>query len=361
MNFINRAMVLAFASVLVACGGGANSSDQASQSRCEAESGDVNWQLLLNEQAQNLSEYNLFQKDCDPTSLPNSGGFPYELTTALFTDYSSKYRYTFIPPNASAQYSEDEVLEYPVGTVLVKSFAVPKDTSLRGYQSDTDFTGEKMIETRLLIRREAGWIALPYIWNEEQTDATLHVSGKSIDMSIVHNGEQKDFNYIVPDIQTCKQCHQLTNTEGEQDVSRFTPIGPKARFLNRDMEFESGVQNQLAYMIDHDLLTGAPADLTSIDTAPAFEETTDISGKDAAELEKLAKGYLDINCAHCHRRTGDNTDDGKAGYSGLKLEYWRSFVGGENEHGVCKIPIAYSVQGLAFDVVPGNADESILP
>jgi hypothetical protein len=32
-----------------------------------------------------------------------------------------------------------------------------------------------------------------------------------------------------------------------------------------------------------------------------------------------------------------------------------------NEHGVCKIPIAFSVQGLAFDVVPGSAEDSVLP
>lgn len=377
MRCVQWGVVTLTSLLLIACGGSSSGSggsdaapDTMAQSRCSANSNDVNWQYLLEgkiesngivSQIKKLSEYNLFEKECDPTTAPNAGGFPYDLTTGLFTDYSSKYRFIFMPPNTSADYSEDEVLEFPVGTVLVKTFSMPKDTAIRGFKSDKDFVGEKLLETRLLIHREGGWIALPYVWNEDQTEAELHVSGKLLPMSIVHNGEQKDFTYAVPDIQTCKQCHQLTNDIDGTNVSRFAPIGPKARLLNRELEFSQGNQNQLAYMVENELLKGAPANLASIDTIPAFNESTDISAKTGAELEALAKGYLDINCAHCHRRTGDATNDGKAGYSGLKLEYWRDLVGGENEHGVCKIPIAFSVQGLAFDIVPGDAQRSILP
>lgn len=362
MNIFRVSSIIALCFLMVACGG---STDSKNQARCDSNPADVNWDLLLTDQAQTLSEYQLFEKDCDPTSNPNSGGLPYDLTTELFTDYSSKYRFAFIPPGKSATYSEDEVLDYPVGTVLVKTFSVPKDTSIRGYQAETKFEDEELIETRLLIHRTGGWLALPYVWSEDKTDASLHISGKAIDVSIVHNGEQKDFTYSVPDIQTCKQCHQLTNTEGigedQVSISRIVPIGPKSRFLNRDIEYAEGSQNQLAYMVENNLLTGAPVDLTSINTVPYFSDGTDIKSKTSAELEALAKGYLDINCAHCHRRTGDNENDGKAGYSGLKLEFWRDFITNVNEHGVCKIPIAFSVQGLAFDVVPGSAEDSVLP
>lgn len=351
--------ILASSFLMVACGGDDSTSDN--QARCESKAEEVNWDLLLTTQAANLSQYRLFEKSCDPTSNPNAGGFPYDLTTALFTDYSTKYRFTFIPPGKSATYSDDEVLEYPVGTVLVKTFSVPKDTSIRGYRAETGFEDEVLVETRLLIHREGGWIAIPYIWDEDKLDAELHLSGKSIDMSVVHNGEQKDFSYGVPDIQTCKQCHQLTSGTGDDSVSRFAPIGPKARLLNREIDYKSGSQNQLAYMIENDLLIDAPADLTTIATIPTFNDATDISSKTNAELEALAKGYLDINCAHCHRRTGANDNDGKAGYSGLKLENWREFDTNLNEHGVCKVPIAFSVQGLAFDIVPGDADKSVIP
>lgn len=331
------------------------------QTRCKSETKTVAWDLLLTTQAKKLSDYRLFEKNCDPTVNPSMGGIPYDLTTGLFTDYSTKYRFVFIPPGKSATYSENEVLEYPVGTALVKTFSVPKDTAIRGYSSEVGFEGETLVETRLLIRREGGWVAIPYVWNDDATDADLRLFGKTIAMSLIHNGEQKDFSYAVPDIQTCKQCHQLTSGSGDKSVSRFAPIGPKARLLNRDIEYKSGRQNQLAYMVEHDLLTGAPLDLSTINTIPRFNDQTDIANKTHAELEALAKGYLDINCAHCHRRTGKDVNDGKAGYSGLKLENWREFDSNINEHGVCKIPIAFSVQGLAFDIVPGNAAKSILP
>lgn len=359
--------------LLTACGGGSGSSDSdrsaQEAARCESVVAEVQWNKLLTENAPQLSDYQLFRQPCNPAGETNSGGFPYDLTSALFTDYATKYRYIFIPPGERAEYSEQEALEFPVGTVLVKTFALPRDTSIRGYEAITDSNQETLIETRLLIRREGGWIALPYLWNAEQTSAALHLHGKSIPVSVVHNGQQKDFSYVVPDIQTCKQCHQLTDTVNGEDTSRFTLLGPKARLLNRTLDYgilddDAGEQNQLAYMIEHDLLEGAPADLTTIDTVPVFTDETDISDKTPAELEAMAKGYLDINCAHCHRRTGaapNVTNDGKAGYSGLKVEYWRSFEQNRNAHGVCKLPIAFSVQGLAFDIVPGHADRSVLP
>ena len=33
---------------------------------------------------------------------------------------------------------------------------------------------------RVLLHRADGWLALPYVWNEEQTEAVLKVAGKRI-------------------------------------------------------------------------------------------------------------------------------------------------------------------------------------
>ena len=365
MRVLGKLVAAALCATLAACGG---ESDK-NQVLCDASPAEVDWEALLTKQATKLSEYRLFEKSCDPTRAPNQGGIPYDLTTGLFTDYSTKYRFIFTPPNTTVSYSENEVLEFPIGTVLVKTFALPKDTQSRGYVAETGFDDEKLIETRLLIRRQYGWIALPYVWDEDRRDATFIKTGLTFDASLVHKGENKQFTYGVPDVQTCKQCHQLTNVEevdGENiSIARFMPIGPKARFLNRDFDFDSGVQNQLAYMVENGVLTGAPEDLTSIETVPAFVDSTDISGKNSAQLEALAKGYLDVNCAHCHRRTdtedGSLQNDGKAGYSGLKLEYWRDLMGNEVAHGLCKTPIAFTAEGYPFDIWPGNADQSVIP
>jgi len=363
--------LLVLGSMLTACGGSSNSnsnnSDDKQAARCDLSTTKINRCLIegietLDDVAENLSDYNLFKDNQDPTKNPNGNGFPYDLTTALFTDYSTKYRYVYIPEGKKANYSEEEVLEFPVGTILVKTFALPKDTANRGFTKGSK--DEVLVETRLLVNTaNRGWLAFPYVWNDEQTEAKFTPGGKTFNTSIIHKGQQKDFTYGVPDIATCKQCHQLTDLVDGKEVSNFAPIGPKARLLNRDNEIAGQTINQISYMVENNLISGVPTDLATIETIPSFDDTTDLTGKTEQELEKLAKGYLDINCAHCHRRTGESNSysmDGKAGYSGLKLEYWRGFAEDKVAHGVCKVPIAYSADGFAFDLVPGDASKSIL-
>src|SRR5438270_5359849 len=56
---------------------------------------------------------------------PNQGVLPYDLNTPLFSDYAAKHRFVWMPPGTHAQYREDTVFDFPIGTVLAKSFAFP--------------------------------------------------------------------------------------------------------------------------------------------------------------------------------------------------------------------------------------------
>src|SRR5690554_5251040 len=114
----------------------------------------------------------LFTDASDPTAAPTRGGVPYDLSTALFSDYTSKYRFIFVPEGKTVSYNASEVLDFPVGTVITKTFALPENTAFR----DGD---EQVIETRLLIHRTSGWVALPYYWSSE-SDATLAIAGKRL-------------------------------------------------------------------------------------------------------------------------------------------------------------------------------------
>jgi hypothetical protein len=169
-------------SLLTGCGGssGGGSDDQQTTDKdtnnpevCQQSDlrNKVNWEALLSADCQNLSDYNLFADPSDPTSNPSEAGIEYGLSTGLFTDYATKYRYVFVPDGKQAIFSEHEIIEFPVGTVIVKTFALPKDTSEPG-------VNETLIETRLLIHRESGWKARPYYW-ETTSDAKYIVSGKS--------------------------------------------------------------------------------------------------------------------------------------------------------------------------------------
>ena len=77
--------------------------------------------------------------------IPAEAVTPYDLATPLFSDHAEKLRFVWTPSPAS--YDVDEAFEFPVGSVLIKTFAYPE--------------GAGLIETRLLIRQEAGWKACP--------------------------------------------------------------------------------------------------------------------------------------------------------------------------------------------------------
>lgn len=327
---------------------------------CGADTRGVNWDALMTETCEHLSDYNLFLDARDPTSGPNRGGVPYELTTSLFSDYTSKYRFVFVPEGETVQYSESEVLRFPVGTVITKTFALPENTAVRD-------GAERVLETRLLIHRESGWTGIPYYW-ESESDATLAIAGKRIEglTTINNQGQSLEFDYSVPQAADCTSCHSIVPNLTGPDDSReqiFLPIGPKVRYLNRAMAYDGGViYNQLQYWSENQFLAGLPHDYQALEHAPAFNDLTSLDILSAQEVTDMARAYLDINCAHCHRSgmTLPENYAGPAGSSGLQLEYNRSYVDAPIKLGVCKQPIAGGKEGYPYDVIPGNAGESYL-
>ncbi|AZZ92076.1 hypothetical protein EUZ85_15620 [Hahella sp. KA22] len=337
--------------VIAGCSsGGDGTADSGGSTAKEAgvcgESGDgVNWNALASTNCRYLSSYRLFS-GADPTQTTGGTGVVYDLATPLFTDYASKYRVVYVPEGKQAQYSAQEIIDFPEGTVITKTFALPTDTANRGLDN------ERLLETRLLIRRASGWVALPYIWDANEDDAELSVAGGNYAATLVHNGVQQSFTYQVPDTNKCKQCHQFKTESG----SRFVPLGPKARQLNWTYTYADGAANQLAYWKQKGILAGLPDDLSSIDSVPNYSDAdaSNLAGYSDDQIHRLAKGYLDINCAHCHR------PEGGASNTGLSLEFWRSFADYQSQHGVCKQPVAYGGGALSYDIEPGSPDASII-
>jgi len=322
---------------------------------CDASTSGVNWDALMDSNCPNLSDYNLFMDEADPTAGPNKGGVPYDLSVPLFTDHASKYRFVFVPEGMTATYSEAEVMDFPVGTVLVKTFAMPENTAFR------DGT-ELVIETRLLIHRAAGWIALPYYWDpvDNGADARLAALGEDIpNMTTNHNGEDLDFTYSVPDWTACTSCHGKLSP----GKSTFIPIGPKARFLNKDYTYENAqVANQLSYWAEGGILDGLPADMATVMETPLFDDTVVASSLSSNELHDTAKAYLDVNCAHCHRNelTLGTGFSGPAGSSGLQVEYNRAYADDPTKFGTCKVAVAGGHAEYPYDVIPQDSGNSYL-
>ncbi len=175
---------------------------------------------------------------------------PYDLTTPLFTDYAQKLRTIWMPPGVSADYTPDDALSFPVGTVITKTFFYPtgaKGRVLQQADPSQFHAGDglklkqvRMIETRLLIRRPEGWTALTYLWNEAQTDAVLHRVGAAVPLTMTgSDGKDETFSYIVPNATQCSACH-ATNVATRE----IQPIGPKARLLNRDFAYSDRTENE---------------------------------------------------------------------------------------------------------------------
>lgn len=285
--------------------------------------------VLAETPAPHLSDYGLFQDAAART--PSPGVTPYDLTTPLFSDYAAKHRFVFTPPGKSAAYRPDGPLDFPVGTVLVKTFAFAPDMR----QPAVD---ERYVETRLLIRKAAGWTALAYVWNADQTEAVLKRTGARLEVSFIDpSGEAQAISYLVPNQNQCKTCH---SADGE-----LIPIGPKARNLNRDLDYGERTQNQLAAWRRLGHLTGGPEPGQAPHTA---------AWDDAAEgLEPRARAYLDANCAHCHNPAGMASTSGLF----LSLEETRPA-----HLGINKAPVAAGrgSGGLSVSIDPGRPDRSIL-
>ncbi len=278
-----------------------------------------------------LSEYNFFQGKMSDL-IPADGIIPYDLNTPLFSDYAHKARFVKIPAGQKAVYNNHSVLDFPVGTVLIKNFYYPND-----FRDETK--GRKIMETRLLIHKEKGWKALPYIWNDEQTEAILDVAGGRKEISWVHgDGSVKKIMYSIPNVNQCKGCH----IKGE----KMTPIGPSARQLNREFAYSDFKTNQLLKWRDAGILAGLPEDISACPEAPDWEDEID------GTVEERARAYLDINCAHCHSALGP------ANTSGLFLDIHET---DPTRLGVYKSPVsAGRGSGInLYDVVPGKPEESI--
>ncbi len=285
--------------------------------------------LMKKRPAKLLSEYGLFSNLEE--QVPTKDVLPYDMKVPLFTDYAHKFRFAYVPDGKAAKYTENEVFEFPVGSVLIKTFAYPADFR----KPDENI---RLIETRLLIHQEAGWNAWAYVWNEDQTDAVLKVAGKTLPVSWVdEKGEEQNIAYVVPNKNQCKGCHTLNK--------KFTPIGPKARYLNFDYDYHDGKANQIAKWVQNNMLSGAP-DPSKAPSVPDFMDKS-------ASLDRRARAYLDINCAHCHRV------EGPASTSGLFLTYGET---NPTTWGYKKRPVAAGrgSGGFDYDIKPGDPDESII-
>lgn len=275
----------------------------------------------------NLSDYNFFEGNMAAQD-PVYGVLPYEPISALFSDYALKKRFVWMPSGSSATYQEDgQLLNFPNGTVLIKTFY---------YENVVPDGGTKIIETRLLIKKQEGWIMADYIWNEDQTEASFNLDGGFHPITWLENGEEKFSNYRIPSDSECFTCHK--------SFDENMPIGVKPQNLNSSYNFSDGNMNQLEKWMEMGYLDNSLP--SSINTVVDYNDASQ-------PLELRVRSYFDINCASCH------SDGGHCDYRSLRLEFEKTTD--PDNLGICftpDTPLGELPNGKVID--PGNAENSVL-
>lgn len=223
-----------------------------------------------------LSDTKLFVARGD-NLVPAPSLLPYSVNVPLWSDGAKKERYLALPENGKVEATARGGWKFPVGTVAVKTFALP---GIAGSGA------ERKLETRLLVLSDRGWDGYTYKWNDEQTEAILlgEVSlTESYSVSDIDGEREVEWYY--PSRADCHGCHT---------ASAGFVLGLRTNQLNRVHPFLSGSAHQLDVLDRLGIFSQPlPRPLSAL---PAFPNWDDPS----APTEALARAYLDVNCAACH-------------------------------------------------------------
>ena len=259
---------------------------------------------------------------------PVSSVFLYTLSTPLFSDYTTKDRFIWIPNNTTIEYRAAGALGFPPGTCIIKNFS-----------GLDDLNQTLRLETRILLLDpfDDEWKATVYIWNESQTEAIKQPDGQSIEIRVRKtSGDIVSTLYRIPNTTQCSRCHDNGGT--------ILPIGPAARSLNFTPDGWNG--NQLVEWSSQGKLSGLPAN--GVPVLPDWTDGINFS------LDERARAYLNMNCSHCHNEDGDGGD----------TELWLTYEESDSMHlGFFKEPLTPGpgTGFLPYDIFPGDADQSIMP
>jgi uncharacterized repeat protein (TIGR03806 family) len=201
----------------------------------------------------------------DPTQ-PAASMVAYEPSATLWSDGAEKDRFFAIPNDGRLGVSEtDGTLVFPIGSVLMKHFRF----------------GDRLHETRLMMRTEKGWAGYSYEWNDEQTDAVLLDSARTVTLP------ESGVRWVYPSRSACLECH--TQVAGRV-------LGLEIGLLSKEL-LGALVENE--YFPDE---VDAVSDLGTFAALPS-------AGDDTASVDDRARAYLHVNCASCHQPGGPGRGD----------------------------------------------------
>lgn len=214
---------------------------------------------------------------------PHAGIVPYDVNVPFWSDNAIKSRWFSVPnTNLTIGFNTNVNWSFPTGTVWVKHFELELTNGVPA--------SRQRLETRLLVKNNAGTYGVSYRWGSSTTNATL-VSEAGLDEAFVINdggGILRTQVWRYPSWVECQACH---TSEGGFGLGFNTPQ------LNRDFNYSTGLTNQILALSKAGYFNTS---VTNTGGLIALAHATNAG----ATLEFRARSYLTANCVYCHQPDG---------------------------------------------------------
>ena len=263
---------------------------------------DHNDEILLVDLARGLYQLEREPESAEefPTRLSETGMFisvkehqtdpgliPYSVNAPLWMDGAHVERFIALPGDSQIEIASNDGVgwSFPDGTALIQTFALDLEAG--------DPTSRHRIETRLLTRQQGEWVGYSYIWNDEQTDATLvDPAGTERaftikDSSLPDGRREQSWHY--PSREECMGCHSR--------AANYV-LGLTTLQMNKIHNYGAISDNQLR-TLNHIGIFKKPL-------SKPLEEYPKLANpyNPGEPLEARARSYLHAACANCHVHTG---------------------------------------------------------
>ncbi len=218
------------------------------------------------------------------TLEPSTGLVPYSINVPFWSDNATKTRWFCIPNGSFIGFRPDDTWLTPAGTVWVKHFEIEMTNGLP--------SSRRRLETRFLVKSDAGFYGVTYKWNDEQNDANLvGADGLKEVLPIYQGAMMQPQAWRYPSRAECNACH--SGTSG-------VALGFNTAQLNCSITVDSKTQNQIMALNEAGFFDTPITNITRLRKLSKATETD-------FPLEHRVRSYFAANCSQCHHSV-DFTD-----------------------------------------------------
>ncbi|MEZ6046773.1 MAG: PQQ-dependent sugar dehydrogenase [Planctomycetaceae bacterium] len=315
-----------------------------------------------------------------PDNKPVAGVVSYEINTPAWHDGAQEELWLAVPKMEAVTKEGTYGWNFQDEAVVLQTLTLELEP---GKQT--------RVETRMLTKQDGEWLGYSYLWNDEQTEATLvEKKGTKVEFNVTdaeNPGETHKRTWHIPSRAECMSCHsraanyvlslntlQLDLSRDKAEVANFESVPPKDEKLK-----EEKTVGQIERMDALGFFTAPRKPAVAERPAAIKVETTkrppvlaerseprrptkasqDVYPKrkmvnpyaDTSSLDLRARSFLQANCSQCHVRDG-------GGNAKMELEIYKE----DHKMNIFGVTPLQGNFGLADGllIAPGDPSRSVL-